>query len=273
MIQIGLPIWTKWVRNLILLNLGIFVFDLLLRNTGRPVIRELFSFRPYEATLGLQWWRWLTYQFVHDNARHVIWNMVGLYFLGPELERTFGPRRFLAFYLTCGAVGSLFFCLLLLIIQPVGEFHYLIGASGAVLGLLAGCFILFPDMRIFGVIPVRIFAIIFGLIYLLSLLDPGDPERLSNACHLGGMVAALVWIAYIRGGYAWFSRTGDRMRQGAWQRRRQRLQHEQHEVDRLLAKVHQHGLQGLTRREKKILRQATERQRRQEERYGRVDRL
>ena len=59
MIQIGIPIWTKWVRNLILLNLGVFIFDVLLRNAGKPVIVELFSFRPYEATLGLQWWRTL----------------------------------------------------------------------------------------------------------------------------------------------------------------------------------------------------------------------
>ncbi|MFQ6048039.1 MAG: rhomboid family intramembrane serine protease, partial [Phycisphaerae bacterium] len=237
-IQLGLPVWTRWVRNLILINVGIYILELLLRNAGRDFIVELFSFRLYEATAGLQWWRWVSYQFVHADARHIIWNMVGLYFFGPDLERLLRPRRFLAFYLTCGAVGSLLYCLLALgsartVVAP-GLGPYLIGASGAVLGLLAGCAILFPDMRIFGVIPIRIFAVIFGLIYLLSLMDPNDPNRLADACHLGGMLAAVGWVYSMRQGPGWLQRTHARLRQGAWQRRLERMRREQQQVDRIL---------------------------------------
>jgi len=265
------PPLTKWVRNLLIINFGVFALDLILRNGGSTFIPSAFSFHVYEATAGLQVWRWLTYQFVHGSARHIIWNMVGLYFFGPELERTFGTRRFLAFYLSCGAVGSLFYTVLVL--ATAAQDYGMVGASGAVLGLLAGCAVLFPRIMIFGIIPIRIVAVIFGLIYLLSTLDPASGQRLSDACHLGGMAAAVVWIRYLRRGSRWITRTQERVRQSAWKRKLRVLELERDQVDRILAKVHEHGMHSLTRAEKKILQRASERQRREEREIERGSRL
>jgi membrane associated rhomboid family serine protease len=252
---------------------AVFVVGALLRHGNNNFIEFYFSFRVHEATAGLQVWRWVSYQFVHGGAGHVLFNMLGLYFFGPSLERTFGSRRFLTFYLTCGAVGSLLFSLWVLVFSPGAAHTDLIGASGAVLGLLTGCAVLFPGMMIFGIIPIRIFAVFFGILYLLSMLDPRDPGRLSNACHLGGMLAAVAWIYYIRHGSNWLRQTRDRANRGAWQRKLQILEDERREVDRILAKVHEEGLQSLTRHEKKTLKRASERQRREETGHERIDKL
>lgn len=268
----SLPPWTKWVRNLIIINMVVFILDALLRGNG-PFIRATFGFRLHEATAGLQIWRWITYQFVHWDAWHLLMNLIGLYFFGPPLEKTFGPRRFVTFYLTCGAVGSLFFVLRIVLADAPEADRSLIGASGAVLGLITGAAILFPSILIFGLIPIRFVAVLCGLYYLFSAIDPDDAQRFSNACHLGGVLAAIIWIYYIRKGTGWLSRTQQKFNQGAWQRKLDLQQAERQEVDRILAKVHQHGIQNLTRREKKTLQQASDRQRRDERPPRRTDQL
>ena len=272
-IRFAFPPWTPWVRRLIILNLAIFVLDLL---TGRRLFHYALAFNVHDATGGLQLWRWVTYQFIHGDAGHVIWNMVGLYFFGPELERRFGPRRFLRFYLTCGAVGSLFFTLIVLLrAAPDSQLLGLplIGASGAVLGLLAGCAMLFPGMAIFGIIPIRVFAVIFGLLYFLNMLDSQSGSSMSDACHFGGMVAAVAWIYYLRKGSAWVEQKRAEVRQGSWQRKMAMRQALEQEVDRILKKVHDHGMHSLTRQEKKTLQSATDHQRRENDRVRHIDQL
>jgi len=60
----------------------------------------------------LQVWRLVTYQFLHGSAFHLLANMLGLFFLGPTLERHWGSKRFLVFYLFCGVAGGLSYYLL-----------------------------------------------------------------------------------------------------------------------------------------------------------------
>jgi len=146
----------------------------------------------------------------------------------------------------------------------------LIGASGAVLGLLAGCAVLFPHMAIFGVIPIRIFAVIFALLYFLNMLDSRSGSRLSDACHFGGMVAAVAWLYYLKSGTAWVERKRAKSRQGLWQKKVNMRQAQQAEVDRILDKVHKQGIASLTRREKRTLAEATEQQRREDNRIHRL---
>ena len=187
--------------------------------------------------------------------------MLGLYFLGVILERTWGSRKFLRFYLVTGAVGGLVFVLA----SSFGAFYGypLVGASGGVLALLVGCAILFPHMKvlIFFILPVsiRVIATFLVLAYFFSVIsDFNNPT--SNAggdlCHLGGMVTGFLWVMsrpYLAG-------LRQQQQQGAFERKRQQQAAEQYEVDRILAKVHEKGIHSLNRREKQILQKATENQ-------------
>jgi len=82
-----------------------------------------------------QWWRAVSYLFVHAGALHLLMNMGGLWVLGPFVERAFGRLRYAAIYLISGFTGSAVYLILtrLGVIQP----DELVGASGCIMGLLA----------------------------------------------------------------------------------------------------------------------------------------
>jgi hypothetical protein len=158
--------------------------------------------------------------------------------------------------LVCGAMGGLLYPFLALVgwlrVAP------LVGASGSILGMLAAGAILFPNMMVYvwGIIPVklRILAIIFAAISIISLLRP---DQFSNAggeaAHLGGMVAGAVYVF----SQSWRDKLKLKFRTGAWEKKMAAQRNLQVEVDRILEKVHNEGIQNLTMKEKRILRQAT----------------
>ena len=102
---------------------------------------------------------------------HILMNMLGLYFLGPTLERHWGTRKFLPFYLGCGVAGALFYIFLVAVnFLPPGQ---MVGASGAILGMLAACAILFPHFVVFIYffpLPIRIAALALIIWYLVAIV-------------------------------------------------------------------------------------------------------
>jgi len=172
------------------------------------------------------------------------------------LERLWGSKKFLNFYLVCGAMGGVLYPLLALAgwlrVAP------LIGASGAILGMLAAGAILFPNMRVLVmfIFPVRlrILAIILALISILTLLRP---EKFANAggeaAHLAGMVAGAVYVL----SQSWRAKLKIKIGAGQWEKKIAQQRNLQVEVDRILQKVHDSGIHNLTPREKKLLKQAT----------------
>jgi hypothetical protein len=124
--------------------------------------------------------------------------------------------------------------------------------------MLAAGGILFPNMMVYvwGVIPVklRILAIIFAAISIITLLRP---DQFSNAggqaAHLGGMVAGAVYVL----SQSWRNKFRLKVRSGSWRKKMTTQRNLQAEVDRILEKVHNEGIQSLTMKEKRILRQAT----------------
>ena len=254
--RLGLPRVSRVVKYLLIINCVVFVLQLL----GQGRLELLFAATGYPPSRALEIWRLITFQFLHDThwPFHLLFNMVGLFFLGPILERSWGPKRFLTFYLACGAVGGALF----VAASEAGAFGggNLIGASGGVLGLLVACAIMFPQIRVVVILfpmPIRtaavLFAVIFGLIVLTSGANAGG-----HLCHLGGMATAYVWVMGKGHMASWKRRTNN----GAYQRKILQRHQQQIEVDRILAKVHSQGIQSLTRTEKKILQQATEEQKR-----------
>ena len=140
-------------------------------------------------------WQFATYQFVHAGLLHLVVNMLGLWFSGNILERIMGPRKFVIFYLACGIVGGV--VQLVLVPGPM----VVVGASGAVCGLIAAFSTMFPQMPItaliFFVIPVRMRAMWLGIIVAgvsLLLLITGMFGNIGNAAHLGGALAGFAMV-------------------------------------------------------------------------------
>jgi membrane associated rhomboid family serine protease len=253
----ALPKITSVVKWLLIINVVVFLPTFLI-----PPLK-LFTFdwfSVYPTTLGtsLQLWRLVTYQFLHSTSGfgHIFWNMLWLYFFGTMLEPVWGSRKFLTFYLVCGAAGGLLYPLLALVgWVSVGP---LVGASGAILGVLTAVAILFPTSRVlfFGIFPVRvrIIAIIFLVFAILTLLRPYQVGNAGGeAAHLGGMIAGAVYVV----SQSWRNKIRLKLRSGAWQKKMDAQRNLQVEVDRILEKVHNSGIQSLTSKEKKTLRQAT----------------
>ncbi len=265
----GLPKPTKVVKILLIVNLVIFV---VVAFWGRrnSAIYQIGALQPDRVFSG-QVWQLVSYQYRHspDSVFHILFNMLGLYFLGTPLERHWGPKRFFAFYTAAGVVGGIAYLVLVALgwLSP-GE---MVGASGSVLGLLGACAVLFPGFVIillFFPVPIRVAAVLFVAIYVLSLVAKQENAG-GDAAHLAGLAFGVIWAAY---GTAWAQSLAQRRREGAWQRNLQLRHRQEAEVDRVLDKVHREGVASLTRREKRTLQEATSRQQ-QEDRQRRVDRL
>ena len=257
--RIAFPKITPVVKWLLIINVAVFVASFMIRPLELFFL-NWFSVYPADIWLTLQLWRPITYQFLHAGPWHIFINMLVLFFFGPMLERFWGSSKFLIFYLVCGAVGGLFYPMLAL----AGWLNvaHLVGASGAILGMLAAGAILFPNLRVYvwGIFPIRLMtlAIIVAAISIMTLLRP---DKFANpggqAAHLGGMVAGAIYVLH----QSWHPKLKRRIKSGAWERKVAARRNLQADLDRILQKVHDSGIHSLTPKEKKILRQATEAER------------
>ncbi len=252
-LRFNLPKITSAVKWLLIANVAVFLLGLF--TPMAAFFQTWLELKATSWTTVMQPWRLLTYQFLHADSFHIFGNMLGLYFLGPSLERFWGSRRFVLFYLLCGMAGGLTY-ILLVSVGWLGA-GSLVGASGAVLGVLAACAVLFPHFTlVFFVFPVaiRLLAVGLALVYLVNVLvGIGRGGAGGDAAHLGGMVAGL---AYVLAQPVW-DRFALKMRSGSWEKRLEEGRRLQIEVDRILVKVHRSGLHSLTRREKTTLKRAT----------------
>jgi membrane associated rhomboid family serine protease len=185
------------VKALIGLNLLSFVFLSMLGPRQGAAANELLGLSGAGLAQGMVW-QFLTYQFVHAGFLHLAVNMLGLWFAGNVLERIMGVRKFVLLYLTCGVAGGL----VQVFLDPGPS---VVGASGAVCGLIAAFSTMFPRMEItallFFVIPVRMRAMWLGIgVVALSLffLATGILGNVGNGAHLGGALAGFVWVVYNR---------------------------------------------------------------------------
>ena len=233
------------------------------------------NFNIEQGIFKFQIWRLVSYQFLHSltGFMHLLCNMLGLFFFGPMLERWWGSRRFLAFYLLCGISGAIVMTLLYFIpgLLLIHQASPLIGASGSIYGILIGAAVLYPHHRVMLLFPpipmtLRTMAIFFMILAFLSVLA-GTQNAAGQAAHLGGAVLGfflvkhprwLDWADSMRAKSPFRSIAGSAKRNWA-QKKAHQIRRENEEVDRILAKVKDKGLQSLTSREKDVLSRATER--------------
>ncbi len=245
------PQITPVVKWLLIINLAVFFVQSL---GADKVLVKWFSLYPFSLPAAMQLWRLVTYQFLHGDMSHIFFNMLGLFFLGPTLERYWSSKRFLIFYLSCGAAGGLFYLLLVIIGFLPGL--PMVGASGAILGMLAACAILFPHFVVFILffpVPIRVAAIAFTVLYLFVLITR-DINAGGDAAHLAGMATGAIYVF----SQSWRTKLRLKIQSDRLQKKIAAEHNLQAELDRILQKVHDSGIHSLTPKEKKILEQATE---------------
>lgn len=193
---------TPVVRNLIMINVLIFVGSFLagkmtplvdisgcFGSFSRPVdivtaYLSLYNahtdcFRPYQL---------FTYMFMHGGISHIFFNMLTLAFMGPILESYWGTKRFTIFYLIAG-IGAGIFNIFVDQVLHVGAFGTMVGASGAIYGLLTAFGMLFPNMEIqllIPPIPIKAKYLVLLLGGLSFMMDPSG--NTAHFAHLGGVV-------------------------------------------------------------------------------------
>jgi membrane associated rhomboid family serine protease len=230
-VRVGLPRPARAALYLLILNLVAFVGQILLPDPAAGVDRLS---QWCGVTVGSFWqpWRYVTFQFLHGGIGHIFLNMLVLYMFGSVLERHWGSRRFVTFYLSCGAVAGLTY-VVIGAIRGLGAEVPLIGASGGGYAILLACAVLFPHMRIiFFVFPMsmRTAALIIFAIAILSVLGGARAASgafWSHVAHLGGAGMAAVWLWVVPNVRGLRRRTTTRINRGAWQRKLQNRQRDE----------------------------------------------
>ena len=147
--SMGLPKPGPAVGGLLIANLIMFIIQQI-----SPEVNNWLTVIP---ALWWEVWRYITFQFLHANVIHILFNMLGLYFLGNYLERSWGPKRFMRFYLICGAFAGFTHVALTFLFEQNPNIP-LLGASGGVYAVIMACAILFPGIRLllmFFPVPVE----------------------------------------------------------------------------------------------------------------------
>ncbi len=204
-ISFGPPL-TPVVKKLIVFTSAVFIltyFPLQIFHWYAPF--TWLSLQPELVVHRFYIWQLVTYLFLHGGYFHIIFNLFALWMFGADLERLWGPRRFLTFFFLTGIGAGLCDVLLNTIFHP-GMPTATIGNSGAVFGVLLAYGLLFPDRPIFlyFIFPVKAkwFVLGMGVVEFVSSLS-GPGSGVSHVAHLGGMLFA---ILYLRGGsftYRW----------------------------------------------------------------------
>lgn len=205
--------------GLIAANVVIFLSYLPLFENERALMRFFLEWGvvPARLSAGEGWQGVLTSQFLHGGWLHLAGNMLFLWIFGDNMEDEWGHLRFLVFYLACGAVAAV----LQYAAAPM-SFVPMVGASGAIAGVLGGYLLLFPRARVdvffFFLVFFRIIAlpawVMLGVWFALQLvggvLSVADQGGVAYWAHAGGFVAGMVltlpiWLR--RGGIAFWGRT------------------------------------------------------------------
>ncbi len=181
--------------SLVLVILNVVVFGIQLLFAGR--VEYYFGLIPDAVSHG--WvWQVFTYMFLHSTRMpsHLVFNMIGLYLFGVQIERRTGTREFLLFYLLCGTLAGVFSFVFYKIVGA--ESVILIGASGAIYALLLAFAAFFPgeNVLIFGLIPVKapVMVLIFAAVEIISQIVPFR-SGVAHLTHLSGF--AVAWAYFL----------------------------------------------------------------------------
>ena len=244
---------TKWVQRLIIANVIMFFIEI----AGPRGLWTSLVLVPHNVLFAP--WTLFTYMFLHDpnNFTHILFNMLGLYWFGTMVEDRLGTQRFLTLYFISGLAGAV----LSIFLAPNAA---VIGASGAIFGVMLAFARFWPDARIlmFFFVPMqaRFAVMVMAAMQLWSGLG-GTGGNIANFCHLGGFAGAWLYLVYLdrRAGTKKFRKQAvapvPKENLNNWKRVDTQKIHEvnRDEVNRILDKISASGLSSLTPQERLFL--------------------
>lgn len=224
----------------------------------------LFGLRPVDVLTELRVWQPFTYMFLHGGLFHLLFNLLVLWMMGGEVERFWGKAQFLRYYLICGLGAA--------VLAFAFAFRGLvIGASGAVFGVMIAFAMMFPNRLIYiwFVVPVPA-KVLVPVLFAIELLFIGGRDGVAHFAHVGGAVTGFAYLKLRGSDFPALSALAAR-----WRRRRLRLHPggatpggagparpasgREAEIDRILDKISRTGLQSLTSDESRTLEEASRR--------------
>lgn len=202
---------TPVVKNLIIINVIVFIGGLIAPRadfleacygySGSRTMDVIYGYLAMwnSRTPCFQPYQLFTYMFVHGDFMHLFFNMLGLAFIAPMLESFWGPKRFTTFILVTGIGAGIFHLLIDKFVTggAMGSYGTMVGASGALYGVLMGFGMLFPNMEIMLLIPpipIKAKYLVLLLGGLTFLMDRSG--QVAHFTHLGGVIFAFLLIKF-----------------------------------------------------------------------------
>jgi len=217
--SIGVPPVTPYLKWIMMACGGVWLLQITFRFAlHTDALEQWLGVLPQKVIFGGRLWQPVTYMFLHSPTEmfHLLLNMLFLWMFGSELERHWGSRAFLRYYMICGISGGVCATLLGLVSGPT---QVTIGASGAIFGLLAAYGIVFAErtilfMMIFPMKARTMAMIMFGIAFFYTLTQPGS--GVSHIAHLGGGIGGVLYLKRV-----W--RIGSLVREWRWKRQRKKF--------------------------------------------------
>lgn len=255
------------IRTIIAANLMIFVLQTLGGPSLNTWIVNYFGFDPALPTVFTQPWRMFTYMFIHGGFLHFLFNMLWLWWMGKSVEQTLGPRTFSVIYFGAGLLGALVDAIFALAFAS----KLVIGASGAVTGILVAFAMLFPTapIMLFLFPPIQARYFVAGWI-AIDILFLGSGDGVARLVHLGGALGGYLMVkAHLNGTdlsivIRYVEYIFGKVKPKSKQRKRNKNMSivqdativeevDQTELDEILEKISKHGYDSLSKEEKRKL--------------------
>ena len=240
-------LFTDAIKILVSVNFGIFLLQTVARTEG--LFFPLFGLVPKLVWSEFMIWQPFTYLFFHGGIWHVLINMFVLWMFGSELERIWGKGHFLKFYFVTGVGAGL-----VTMIFGLNSMTPIVGASGAVYGVLLAYGLTYPNRTVYlyGIIPIKSlwFVIGIGVIAFMSSFD--NVSQISHLTHLSGMMIGYLMLKRpIRFNDLWFTIRKRTLEYKIKHEEKKVSQHQaiEREIDRILDKINREGFDSLTEEE------------------------
>ena len=244
-------IFTDAIKTLISVNFAIFILQSI--STSETMFFSNFGLVPKLVWSQLKIWQPFTYMFFHGDIWHVLINMFVLWMFGSELERAWGKKQFLRFYFITGVgsgLGTMLFGLHSIV--PI------VGASGAIYGVLLAYGVMFPNRTVYlyGIIPIKSIWFVIGIGAIAFFSSFNNFTNISHLTHLFGMIIGYFYLkrpVHFRA--LWFS-VFKKVLEYRIQNQEKKISHSiemEKDLNSLLDKINKEGFSSLTEEEEERL--------------------
>ena len=265
-LQFGPGALSPFIKWMLIVNGGVLILQFIFRGQLEPI----FGLTPKLFFSDFPNWIFqvFTYMFLHSTQSifHIFFNMLVLWMFGTEIEFAWGSKRFGRFYILAGIAGAI-----LTLIVFSGQMIPMIGASGAIYGVLVAYWFMFPNRELmFFPLPIRVrvkWAI--PIFMLLGVFLSG-----ANVAHMAHAGGAIFGVIYMKTDWRFASLT-HKLKTFRYRRQEAKLEKRRHQaddvmkkVDAILDKINQVGIENLTKAERKFLEEASSELAREKDKTG-----